>query len=179
MKYSIKRVTVFIFVASALTSVGCSTTSIDLEEHKTTLRQEIVDRSPHSIHIKIIDENEIRKKITVFREVLRKRSKLSTADWALHDELLATYIYLKEPAVQNTKIRIPERSHLKVSLPSFCLNSSRASPSEKETFTWKKKDPEIPYYKELIKIASQDKSGQDDVQTLLWCPVRARSTVKA
>ena len=126
-----------------LSILSCSTLPT-----KTTGRaskQEIEKKAPHNVFVRPINEKETLRKIERFEDALKLRgSNLTKADWQLHDELLSTYIQLKNQIVQGTRIRLPARSRLKIDLSSFCLNSSRASPMEDETFEWIRKDPRLP-----------------------------------
>jgi hypothetical protein len=83
---------------------------------------------------------------------------------------LNSYIQLKDQNFSANRISIPAHSRLKIELPSFCLNSSRASPSNSERFVWRKSDPKILYYREILQFAASDPKGasQDEIQSLLW-----------
>lgn len=168
-----RKVVTLIGVALLMLSHILSTTSCSTLPTKTggskIPRQEIEKKTPHSVAVKSINEKETLRKIGQFESAVRKRvSGLTQTDWKLHDDLLATYIQLKGQLIQGTKIRVPARSRFKIDLPSFCLNSGRASPTDTEGFQWIKKDPNILYYKELLKLSSANEIKQTDAQTLLW-----------
>ncbi|MBL7543786.1 MAG: hypothetical protein JNL11_08215 [Bdellovibrionaceae bacterium] len=112
-----------------------------------------------------VNASAVRTKMNQFRNALG-RGSLTAADWKLHDELLETYVKLKNGG-QNI-VSIPPRSRVTIPFESYCLNSGKAAPSEKEVYHWQKGSPGIPYYHELLKLRRQKQIQQQDLQTLIW-----------
>jgi hypothetical protein len=129
-------------------------------------RIEIETRIENTITLgRPVQEDQIRRKMQVFEKALAKGS-LSGAEWKLHDELLAEYIQLKQLA--STKVVVPPNTKLILPLESYCLESSKSGPSEKETFHWQKGRPPIPYYKEVLELRRGSIITQTDAQELIW-----------
>jgi hypothetical protein len=170
MKIRIKKlISVTLALTHILLATSCATVS-NLPAGPTIPRKDIEAKTPNRPEIASANRKEIISKIEKFENAIEKRGKaLTSADWRLHDELLEKYIQLKNQSTNETKIFVPGRSRLRVEVPSFCLNSDRAAPSENEIFDWVKSDPKIPYFKEIIKLFSKNKqTEQADIQALLW-----------
>lgn len=158
---------ILLFFASCL---SCTNTPGSKEQPSPKeSRTEIERNSPNSPIAKIFNEKQVRLKIGQFSDALKKRGKkLTAADWKLHDELLDIYIHLKNQTFDGTLVRVPAKSRLKVNLQSFCLDSGRASPDKNERFKWLKKAPSIPYYKDILRLASNKSITAENAQSLLW-----------
>ena len=67
------------------------------------------------------------------------------------------------------KVRLVSNSRMTLDLASFCLDPSKAIPSEDEQFEWKKQNPEIPFYSEILRLVGQRTDyRQEEFQELLW-----------
>lgn len=115
---------------------------------------------------KSMDAHSVRIKIEKFRKSLEKGTTLNEADWKLHDELLNTYIELKNRSER--RFTIPALSKTTIPFETYCLNSGKASPTAKEIYHWQKDTPSIPYYKKLLGLRYENQIAQHDLQTLLW-----------
>jgi len=148
--------------------VGCASTSSSKLPGLSSLPKTILQAktTPLSFGLNKAQEAAVLQKIRNFRQVLKK-SKLSDADWRLHDELLNEYTKLK--SVSGTKILVPAGARISVHLPSFCLNADKAIPASRESFVWRHAEPSIPYFKNIIQLASNNpRVSKNDIQTLLW-----------
>ncbi|MBL7542629.1 MAG: glycohydrolase toxin TNT-related protein [Bdellovibrionaceae bacterium] len=114
---------------------------------------------------KPINTENVRSKLEKFKKVLTA-GKLTESDWKLHDELLDYYIRLKKQS--STKLIIPPHSRMTRSFEAYCLNSTKAAPQNKEVYHWQKSMPDIPYYKELLKLRRENKITASQTQELLW-----------
>ena len=136
---------------------------------KPVSKKEIESKTPRKSSTQIVNEQAALQKIEKFKKILQTKGRtLSAADWRLHDELLETYVRLKQESINGTLIRIPPRTRLKVNLPSFCLNSDRAAPIEGERYRWVKRSPGIPYFSEILKLSASKDINLSNAQTLLW-----------
>jgi hypothetical protein len=117
-----------------------------------------------------INEVDLRQKMKRYRAVLARGAPLDAEDWKLHDELLGAYIHVKEQSLVPNRITVPARSHVKLKMPSFCLDSSRPSPAQSERYFWRKSDPNIQFYQEVLNWAASHpkRVNQDEIQALLW-----------
>ncbi len=71
---------------------------------------------------------------------------------------------------KGTRVLVPAHSHLVLPLRSFCLNLERAAPVPNELYQWRKGEPGIPYFREILAYSQgHPEVPQEDVQTLLWC----------
>jgi hypothetical protein len=107
----------------------------------------------------------IRKKMAQFDRALSS-GKLSDTDWKIHDELLDEYVRLK--GTGGSVLLVPERSKVILAVETYCLDSKKASPAEREVFEWKRGLPDIRYYQELLEARKRKQLSQDEVQELIW-----------
>lgn len=115
---------------------------------------------------KVHSASEIRGKLARFKKLLGQGKPFSNEFWQLHDDLFKIYASLKATLPSN--VVVPPRSQKRISFKSFCLHSSRASPSELETFRWQKKAV-VPYQRKILEYGlNHPKVKQSDLQTLLW-----------
>lgn len=114
--YAWKKIKVAAFgLLAAAALVSCASSSKIVENRNTI-------EATRSVQI-AFDESSINQKIDSFAQALKIRGRaLTESDWALHDELLDTYIALKSQAANPNLLRIPARGRLSASLPSFCLD---------------------------------------------------------
>ncbi len=144
---------------------GCATASkktIFEKKPKTQVLENIKHKSP----IKVIPSSEvIIAKIDQFRKALNKKN-LTEQDWKLHDELLEYYSELKNRKV--TKVTIPAKTKIIIPIETYCLNPDRAVPNSKEIYSWRKSNPGIKYYSELLKLRRNRNINQFDLQELIW-----------
>ncbi len=145
--------------------LSCATRpTIDTDKKKN--KSEIETRIKSTITLgRTAQEDQVRRKMQAFEKALAKAS-LSEADWKLHDELLNEYVQLKELA--DTKVAVPTRTKIILPIESYCLESNKSGPSEKETFHWQKGRPPIPYYKEILTLRRESIIAQKDAQELIW-----------
>lgn len=115
----------------------------------------------------------IEQKLKEFQQLLSQK-QITDRFWKLHDDLLDEYIRLTQLG-SDTSILIPPGSRQTLTFKSFCLNRapgpgpSGAAPHAQEKFRWTKQDPKIPYFREVLKYASQHPEiKQTEIQTLLW-----------
>ena len=142
--------------------VSCASSSKIVENRSA------IEPATRSIQI-AFNEASINRKIDSFEQALKIRGRaLTDSGWALHDELLDTYIALKSQSVNPHLLRIPANGRLSAKLPSFCLDPNLAAPSNNEAFKWQKESPGLPYFKELLELKSKGEVSQEKVQTLLW-----------
>ncbi|MGE3683326.1 MAG: pre-toxin TG domain-containing protein [Bdellovibrionales bacterium] len=154
-------------IAHVFNLLSCAVAPTSLS--KSVSRSEFESGTPTHIVVRKVDEQETLRKIDKFESILRLRGKsLTASDWKLHDDLLAVYAQLKSGPLHGTTMRVPPRSRLKIDLQSYCLDSSKAVPAEKERYSWIKRDPDIPYFREILKFGSENQIKQTDAQTLLW-----------
>jgi hypothetical protein len=160
--YAWKKIKVAAFgLLAAAALVSCASSSKIVENRNTI-------EATRSVQI-AFDESSINQKIDSFAQALKIRGRaLTESDWALHDELLDTYIALKSQAANPNLLRIPARGRLSASLPSFCLDPNLASPSANEAFKWQRESLGLPYFKELIDLKSKGEVSQEKIQTILW-----------
>jgi hypothetical protein len=115
---------------------------------------------------------DLRARMARFSQILRRQSSgqsLSANDWQLHDTLLADYASLRFQATSGDRIVIPAHSRISMEVPSFCLDSGAANPSSGERFSWRRANPGIPYYQELMRAAPHHPDWrQEDLQALIW-----------
>ncbi len=112
-----------------------------------------------------ISSQQIRKKLDQFKIALNK-GDLNASDWKLHDELLESYIQLKQTT--SNKLVIPANSRIILPFETYCLNAGRAPPSEHEVYHWQKSKPGIKYYTELLALRRSGEIKQSELQELLW-----------
>lgn len=144
---------------------SCATHST-INTTKKKSKSEIEARIENTILLgRPIQEDQIRRKMQVFEKALAKGS-LSEAKWKLHDELLNEYVRLKQLA--STKVVVPPRTKIILPIESYCLESNKSAPSEKEIFHWQKGRPSVPYYKEVLEFRRESIITQNDAQELIW-----------
>jgi len=145
--------------------LSCATQpTIDTTKKKN--KSEIETRIENTIPLgRPVQENQIRRKMQAFEKALAKGS-FSEAEWKLHDELLNEYIRLKQ--LGSTKIVVPPRTKIILPIESYCLESNKSGPSEKEIFHWQKGRPPVPYYKEILTLRREGVVAQKDAQELIW-----------
>ena len=158
-----KQIKLAAISALAVASLVSCASSSKIAENRST-----IEAATRSIQI-TLDEASINRKIDSFEQALKIRGRsLTDSDWALHDELLDTYIALKSQTVNPHLLRVPANGRLSAKLPSFCLDPDLAAPSSNEAFKWQKESPGLPYFKELLDLKSKGEVSQEKIQTLLW-----------
>jgi len=164
LESKISGVLSFIYLVLFFALLSCATQpTIDLSNKKN--KSEIEPKILQTLDHARVDEASIRKKMHAFERALSKGS-LSENDLKLHDELLNEYVRLKQQA--STKIIVPPRTKLTLPLETYCLESRKAGPVEKEIYHWQKSSPSISYYKEILKLRRAGEITQQDVQELVW-----------
>jgi hypothetical protein len=157
-----------IYALQILGFIGCAISPKNTSPQAKS-KNEIESQVHYIHHDGYLKKNDLAKKMVHFKGLLGNGGPKSKADWKLHDELLQTYTRLKTAqGSPPNQIVVPAHSKVIFSLPSFCLNSSRAGPSENERFKWKKGDPEIPYFKKTLEYAQKHPEMQSQIQELIW-----------
>ena len=152
----------------AVSGILASFALVSCANSSKTVENKITIEATQSVKI-IFEETSINRKIDSFEQALKNRgSALTESDWALHDELLDTYIALKSQAINPSILMIPAQARLFANLPSFCLDPNLASPSTNEAFKWHNESPGLSYFKDLIDLKSKGEVSQEKIQTIIW-----------
>lgn len=156
--------TITITIAIIVVQTSCATTPL-LTSKKVSKHNLDSQIKKYLTESKSINDKTIRIKIKQFKKALAK-GNLSNDEWKLHDELLNAYINLKNRI--GTKILVPPNTKIVIPFETYCLNSSKAAPDEREIYHWQKDSPGIPYYKDLLKLRRENQITSSELQTLLW-----------
>lgn len=164
MKSTIKA---FLFSFLSVLLIQCGTPGLKTNSIPLVGKSEIQKQTKHAIKVEEIDQKKVYADIKKFRQIISTKRTLSNADWKLHDSLLKTYIQLKYRP-QNNIVSIPAKTKLTIPFKSYCLDSGKAQPHQKEVFQWRKSDNKITYLNEILRLSIQKKHPQETLQNLIW-----------
>ncbi len=142
---------------------GCAHIEPDLSPKRV---DDILNSTPISVDL-TLSSSELSSQLKSVRALIEK----GQFDAVAIDKIDQLY-YLYQVAQRISKkgsIRLPPFSRVKVKFPSFCLDPSKAAPSENEQFRWTTEKVAIPYYDKLIRITpSEYGANWEDLQELIW-----------